>query len=121
MLCCSAHTGRLPTTRRCLIPGRAEYSGGLPVKINASRLHDLAASIFHAAGCSAGEAGRVAGHLVEADLVGHDSHGVIRIGPYLRWLTAGRVLADRTIQVAFENEAVAVVDGRFGFGQTVGE
>jgi uncharacterized oxidoreductase len=91
------------------------------VKIDSSRLHDLAASIFHAAGCSAGEAGRVAGHLVEADLIGHESHGVIRIGPYLRWLKAGRVLADRTIQIAFENEAVAVVDGQFGFGQTVGE
>ncbi len=91
------------------------------MKINASRLHDIAASVFRAAGCSAAEAARVAGHLVEADLVGHDSHGVIRIGSYLRWLKAGQVLADRTLQVAFENEAVAVVDGQFGFGQTVGE
>src|SRR5207237_5176977 len=30
-------------------------------------------------------------------------------------------LANRTIQVVFENEALAVVDGQFGFGQTIGE
>ena len=60
-------------------------------------------------------------HLVEANLVGHDSHGVIRVSHYVQWLRAGKVLADRTIQVVFENEAIAVVDGQFGFGQTIGE
>src|SRR5207237_4983185 len=30
-------------------------------------------------------------------------------------------LANRTIQVVFENEALAVVDGQFGFGQSIGE
>src|SRR5208337_4892980 len=38
-----------------------------------------------------------------------------------QWLKAGKVFADRTIQVAFENDALAVVDGRYGFGQTIGE
>jgi|TARA_B100000686_G_scaffold233555_1_gene241240 hypothetical protein len=36
-------------------------------------------TIFAAAGCSKTEAARVAECLVEANLVGHDSHGVIRI------------------------------------------
>ena len=36
-------------------------------------------TIFAAAGCSETEAARVAERLVEANLVGHDSHGVIRI------------------------------------------
>ena len=60
-------------------------------------------------------------HLVEANLVGHDSHGVIRVAPYVQWLKAGKVLANQTIEVVFENEAIAVVDGQFGFGQTIGE
>jgi uncharacterized oxidoreductase len=60
------------------------------------------------------------GH-VEANLVGHDSHGVIRIAPYVRWLREGKVLAGRSVQVVFENEVIAVVDGQFGLGQTVGE
>jgi len=92
----------------------------MDMTIASARLHTIIAGIFHAAGCSAAEAARIAEHLVEANLVGHDSHGVIRTGPYVRWLKAGQVLADRRIRIAFENEAIAVVDGQFGFGQTVG-
>jgi uncharacterized oxidoreductase len=91
------------------------------MKLSHDRLRTLTAVIFQAAGCRPAEAERVATHLVEANLVGHDSHGVIRVAPYVRWLLDGKVLADRTIQVAFENEVIAVVDGQFGFGQTVGE
>jgi uncharacterized oxidoreductase len=53
--------------------------------------------------------------------VGHDSHGVIRISYYIDWLRAGKVLANKKIKIVFENEAVAVVDGEFGFGQSIGE
>jgi uncharacterized oxidoreductase len=84
-------------------------------------LRRLTAAIFHAASCQPAEAERVAAHLVEANLVGHDSHGVIRVAPYVQWLRAGKVVANRTIQVVFENEVIAVVDGQFGFGQTIGE
>jgi uncharacterized oxidoreductase len=84
-------------------------------------LRALTASIFEASGCELDEAQRIALHLVEANLVGHDSHGVIRVPTYLRWLRDGKVLPGRTLEVVFENEAIAVVDGQFGFGQTVGE
>src|SRR5262249_27510381 len=36
-------------------------------------------------------------------------------------LKEGKVLAGQTLEVAFENDAIAVVDGRFGFGQSIGE
>jgi len=91
------------------------------MKVPAGRLNEFIRSIFHAAGCSVAEAARIAEHLVEANLVGHDSHGVIRTSTYVRWLKADQILADRSLQIAFENEVVAVVDGQFGFGQTVGE
>jgi uncharacterized oxidoreductase len=91
------------------------------MKLPADRLRHLTACIFQEAGCQPPEAGRIADHLVEANLVGHDSHGVIRVASYVQWLRAGKVLANRTSQVVFENEAIAVVDGQFGFGQTVGE
>ncbi len=90
------------------------------MRLRPDRLRELTAAIFDAAGCRPPEAERIAFHLVEANLVGHDSHGVIRVAPYVQWLRAGKVLAGRSIQVTFENEAVAVVDGQFGFGQTVG-
>lgn len=91
------------------------------MKLPSDRLQHLTAAIFRPAGCRPPEAERIAAHLVEANLVGHDSHGVIRVPSYVQWLRAGKVVANRTIQVVFENEAIAVVDGQFGFGQTIGE
>jgi uncharacterized oxidoreductase len=91
------------------------------MNIQHDRLRALSAAIFKAAGCQADEAERIAVHLVEANLVGHDSHGVIRVPPYVQWLRAGKVLANRSLEIVFENEAIAVVDGQFGFGQSIGE
>jgi len=91
------------------------------MKLRHDRLRQLTAVIFQRAGCQPAEAERIADHLVEANLVGHDSHGVIRVATYVQWLRTGKVLAGRTLQVVFENEAIAVVDGQFGFGQTIGE
>jgi uncharacterized oxidoreductase len=91
------------------------------MKFQPERLHELTAAIFRSAGCDPPEATRIAAHLVEANLVGHDSHGVIRVASYVQWLRTGKVHAGRTLQVVFENEVIAVVDGQFGFGQTIGE
>jgi uncharacterized oxidoreductase len=91
------------------------------MQLQHDRLTGLTAAIFRAAGCQEPEAQCIATHLDEANLVGHDSHGVIRVSHYVRWLREGKVLPGRTIQVAFENEVIAVVDGQFGFGQSIGE
>lgn len=91
------------------------------MNIPAERLKTLTSAIFLAAGCQEAEAGRIGEHLVEANLVGHDSHGVIRIPSYVDWLRAGKVLPNKTLKVVFENDAIAVVDGEFGFGQSLGE
>ena len=91
------------------------------MNIDQQRLKRLVSKIFAGAGCQAAEADRVAHYLVEANLVGHDSHGVIRVSYYIDWLKSGKVLANQNIKVVFENEAIAVVDGGYGLGQTVGE
>jgi uncharacterized oxidoreductase len=91
------------------------------MRIAVDRLRELTARIFESAGCTAEESQRIAVHLVEANLVGHDSHGVIRIASYVQWLKSGKVFANRTIDIVLENDVLAVVDGRFGFGQSIGE
>lgn len=91
------------------------------MNIAPDNLRKFVADIFHAAGCARDEAERIARRLVEANLVGHDSHGVIRVASYVQWLKAGKVVAGRTVQVAFENDVIAVLDGQLGFGQTIGE
>lgn len=83
-------------------------------------LEPYVAQIFQAAGCSPEEAGRVALYLVRANLAGHDSHGVIRVPRYLSWMEGGAVKAGVEPEVVSEGPTHAVVDGRFGFGQTVG-
>jgi uncharacterized oxidoreductase len=85
------------------------------------RLKKLIATIFATAGCSEPEAERIGHYLVEANLAGHDSHGVIRAPPYVTWLLDGLVFPNKHAAVVFENDVLAIVDGQFGFGQVIGE
>jgi len=93
----------------------------MAIRVRAEPLRDLAADIFTAAGCPAEEGARIARYLVEANLAGHDSHGVIRVPRYVHWLKQGYVVPGQTVEVVVDAGALAVVDGRYGFGQTVGE
>ena len=58
-------------------------------------------------------------YLVIANLTGHDSHGVQRVPRYLQWLAEGDFVADRTVKVVTDTPVLAVLDGQYGFGQTV--
>ncbi len=93
----------------------------MTMHIEHAALRRFVAEIFKAAGCCAPEDDRVARYLVESNLVGHDSHGVIRVPTYIRFLREGKVVANVQPKLVFENECLAIVDGQFGFGQTVGE
>ena len=88
--------------------------------IAVDRLQALVTDIFEAAGCTRTEAARVASGLVDANLTGHDSHGVARVARYVEWLRAGEVEAGQTIEVLSDNGPLAVLDGRYGFGASVG-
>lgn len=88
--------------------------------IRADDLTRLVHDIFHAEGCSEAESGRIALYLVRANLAGHDSHGVIRVPRYVAWERSGEFVRNQTAEIVTENDAMAVVDGRFGFGQSIG-
>jgi uncharacterized oxidoreductase len=60
-----------------------------PPTIDHRELRRLARAIFVATGSDDCEAGIVSGHLVEANLRGHDSHGVGPIPTYVRDRKAG--------------------------------
>ena len=89
--------------------------------MSATQLESLIGAIFASAGCNPAEAGVIARRLVDANLVGHPSHGALRVPLYMKWLRAGIVVPNRTIQTVAENDAMAIVDGQFGFGQSIGE
>src|SRR5213593_2792561 len=85
------------------------------------KLVRLVTAIMAAAGSNDDEAHTIARRLVDSNLVGHDSHGVLRVGKYLEWVRDGWLVPNQVPEIVFENDAIAIVDGRRGFGQVAGE
>jgi LDH2 family malate/lactate/ureidoglycolate dehydrogenase len=83
----------------------------------AQELRDLGCAVLKAAGAPPGTARTVADSLVESNLRGHDSHGVLRLGQYTRFVADGVVDPAAAPEVERRRGAIAVVDGRSGFGQ----
>jgi LDH2 family malate/lactate/ureidoglycolate dehydrogenase len=77
----------------------------------------LAATILASAGTSPEHAGVVARSLVEANVAGHDSHGVLRLVSYVEFVERGEVQPSAEPALVFERGAIARVDGRRGWGQ----
>ena len=83
-------------------------------------LRDLTSQVLQAAGALSSEAESVAGALVESNLAGHDSHGVLRIPEYVGWMEQQLVSVGAHAQITKDSEAFAVIDGGWGFGQVIG-
>ena len=90
----------------------------MPV-VDHAELRRIGRRVFAAAGSSEDEAGLIADHLVEANLKGHDSHGVGMIPTYLRNLGNGTCIANRAGRVISESGSLIVYDGERGYGQIV--
>jgi uncharacterized oxidoreductase len=86
-----------------------------------SKLREVARRVFVAVGCPEPVARRVGDALVDANLVGHDSHGVIRIPQYVAAVRDGEVVPAAEPKVIRETASSALVDGQWGFGQVTAE
>jgi uncharacterized oxidoreductase len=84
--------------------------------IAAEPMHGLVVSIFRHAGSEPAEATALADHLIDANLTGHDSHGVIRVAPYLQLLRAGATIANRHARIAKDAGPLLTIDGQQGHG-----
>lgn len=80
-------------------------------------LTDFAAALFAAEGVLPDEARQVAESLVEANLDGHDSHGVMRIPSYLAMVRRGELVSGAPLCVLRETPAMLWCDASCGFGQ----
>jgi uncharacterized oxidoreductase len=96
-------------------------SGGVAALVPFDYLVGFVATLFAAAGCEEAEARTVAHALSESNLVGHDSHGVLRVPIYLDHLDRGIVRRGERPQLISESGALSTFDGRRGFGQVAGE
>src|ERR671918_2274389 len=88
--------------------------------IPSHELHALSRAICAAGGSAEREADLVADHLVEANLTGHDSHGVGLLPIYIENVRAGRLVPNRHAELASERGAVLVIEGNRGYGQVIG-
>ncbi len=83
-------------------------------------LRRFVASIFEHAGSTQREASLIAHQLVEANLTGHDSHGVGSIPVYIRNVRSGGLVLNQELSIALESGPLLVCDGMGGAGQVMG-
>ena len=88
--------------------------------IEHDKLTAISTSILEAAGAPLEKARLVSEHLVEANLKGHDSHGVGMVSNYVRHMLAGLVDVNRDAELINDAGAVRSFDGGAGFGRVVG-
>lgn len=85
--------------------------------VAAEALRKLSTDIFLAAGATKENADGVVSSLIDANLAGHDSHGVLRIPAYVGEIENGRLDPRATPEVVNEGGSTAVIDGCATFGQ----
>ncbi|MDA1013358.1 MAG: Ldh family oxidoreductase [Planctomycetota bacterium] len=84
---------------------------------NADQLLSLSIQILTAAGVGAEEAEMVGIELRDANMVGHDSHGVMRLMQYADGIDQGHVKPGGEFEVIKDLPSLAIIDGHFNFGQ----
>jgi LDH2 family malate/lactate/ureidoglycolate dehydrogenase len=82
-------------------------------------LRDFAGSVYAALGVPDDAAGLLADTLVQADLWGHPSHGVLRVPWYSARLRSGATHVDALPELVSATGAIGLLDGRDGIGQVV--
>ena len=88
--------------------------------LQSAELSAFSSAIFAAAGARDEDARIVSEALVEANLMGHDSHGVMRQPFYVEWIEKGWINTQATFKIVTEADSFAVIDGDWGFGQVMG-
>jgi LDH2 family malate/lactate/ureidoglycolate dehydrogenase len=86
-------------------------------RFSAAELERVSSSILEAAGTPEDLAAIVASSLVDANLAGHDSHGVIRLTSYIANVHGGQVRPAARASVKTLGGGCARVDGAWGWGQ----
>jgi uncharacterized oxidoreductase len=77
-------------------------------------------AIAAAGGSSPEEAGLVATNLVMANLTGHDSHGIGMMPRYVEALLEGGLHPNAQLEVKLDGGSLLALDGRAGYGQSIG-
>jgi len=89
------------------------------LRVDALRLIEFAAEVYRGAGVPDLDASLIADTLVQADLWGHQSHGVLRLGWYLDRMRNGVIRPVTQPEFVVDGGAIAVIDGHDGVGHVL--
>jgi len=85
----------------------------------AEYLKRISNEIFLAAGIPADDAELVSDSLVTSNLMGMDSHGIIRVMQYLDLIAEGKIIPGAKLEIVTDAPAMAVGRGGWGIGQVI--
>ena len=85
--------------------------------VDVSQLHDFVSHLFQAAGVSTTDSESITASLVDSNLCGHESHGVVRVMEYVDLLKADELRSEIELLTISETPGLLVTDAQFGFGQ----
>ena len=103
------------------IPMPAAPENAVQDRIVPQQLSDLTTSILESHGVPTADAALVADSLIQADLWGHQSHGVLRLPWYVERVRRGAMTAVAAPETLVDAGAMLLLDGRDGIGQVLTE
>ncbi len=86
-------------------------------RIPYARLEEFAIALLDAGGATVEEARIVGRSLVDANLRGYDSHGVMRIPFYIEGLVKGETVSEAPFSILRDSPTHVVADANWGFGR----
>lgn len=90
-------------------------------RVQPEALAEYGSSVLRALGVPADDAHLVLDSLVQADLWGHQSHGVLRLPWYAARIRSGVMAARTSPEVLIDGGALLLLDGRAGIGQVLAD
>lgn len=86
---------------------------------SADKLKEIGVRILDAAGSPHAESETVCEILVRANLLGHDSHGIMRVPQYVGEIRSGEIRPGTPIEIERETAAAAVIQAEQGWGHVI--
>ena len=90
------------------------------VTVHAEPLKAMVRTIVSRTGSSEREAELVAEQLVQANLTGHDSHGVGMLPRYVEVFRLGKLKVNQHVSMVLDGGALVTLNGNMGYGQVMG-
>jgi len=85
-----------------------------------ARLHEAMCLVVRGFGSTEDEVQAVAGNLIDANLTGHDSHGIGMLPRYAEAFLEGGLKPNSHVETVTDAGALLRLDGQAGFGQVIG-